>query len=296
MTVDFKRLRDPFPESHIEWRIAQSGKNGQKIWAKCVAYIQARAVMDRLDEVCGPGNWQLAYRPVDGPKIEPGILCAIAIRVGDEWVSKEDGSDQTDIEKFKGGISGAIKRAAVAWGIGRYLYDLEEGWAQIVTQDTPGGNWAQTKAKDTFYWLPPKLPAWALPAGSQAKPAAVVVPPKPVVVTPPVVPPFDNEPLPGQKPPPDVGNPPVKNPKDPWKANPAQTKRLWAIIGAAHKTYRWKDDEQIRGFMKQTLKLDSTKELSHAQYDWLCSVVELMTFEEAFAQWSASEHERQVGK
>ncbi len=42
--------------------------------------------------------------------------------VSGEWVEKQDGSGPTDMEPFKGGISGALKRAAVAWGIGRELY------------------------------------------------------------------------------------------------------------------------------------------------------------------------------
>ena len=38
------------------------------------------------------------------------------------WVTKTDGADDTTIEGAKGGISDALKRAAVQFGIGRYLY------------------------------------------------------------------------------------------------------------------------------------------------------------------------------
>ncbi|MGH7576528.1 MAG: Rad52/Rad22 family DNA repair protein [Longimicrobiales bacterium] len=37
------------------------------------------------------------------------------------------------MESVKGGLSAATKRAAVEWGIGRYLYGIEEGWANVPT-------------------------------------------------------------------------------------------------------------------------------------------------------------------
>ena len=41
---------------------------------------------------------------------------------------KADGAGQTDMEAEKGALSDALKRAAVRWGIGRYLYDLKAPW------------------------------------------------------------------------------------------------------------------------------------------------------------------------
>jgi len=38
------------------------------------------------------------------------------------WVTKSDGADDSSIESAKGGISDSLKRAAVQYGIGRYLY------------------------------------------------------------------------------------------------------------------------------------------------------------------------------
>lgn len=171
--MNLKDLAKPFPENQIEWRIGQCGEKGNgQIWANCLAYVTARAVMERLDEVCGPENWQVHYRFENG-----GVICVLTIRVGkDDWVSKEDGSDQTDIEAFKGGISGALKRAAVAFGIGRYLYGLESGYATIVDR---GGMWAKTKSGKEFYWEPPKLPQWALPADQKSQALPQVKPDQP---------------------------------------------------------------------------------------------------------------------
>jgi hypothetical protein len=159
--VDLARLRDPFAPEDIEWRLQQAGEKNGKIWGKVLAYITNRAIMDRLDEVVGPDNWQNEYR--EGPA--GGVVCGISIRVrlpdgSAEWVTKWDGAENTDVEPVKGGLSNAMKRAAVQWGIGRYLYRLEEGWANVhdggqLSGKTRDGKW--------FRWDPPALPDWALP-------------------------------------------------------------------------------------------------------------------------------------
>lgn len=161
--MNLKYLELPFPEDCIEWRILQSGKTGDKFWGMAAAYVSARAVMDRLDLVCGKNGWYSKYRESSVQGMAPGFICGISILIGDEWITKEDGSEQSDNDPFKGGISGAFKRAAVHWGIGRYLYDLEQGFVTIVEKGTKGAKMGQTKDKERFYWIPPKLPEWALP-------------------------------------------------------------------------------------------------------------------------------------
>lgn len=162
--MDFKKLKEPFPESDIEWRLQSSGtsKDG-KVWGRCLAYITSRAVQERLDEVCGPDNWQVSIRR-DGD----AYLSTLSIRVTHddgttEWLERTDGSDATDIEPVKGGISGAIKRSAVLFGIGRYLYNLKDSWAVI---DDNGRFSGKTKDGKSFRWNPPKLPNEFLPNGS----------------------------------------------------------------------------------------------------------------------------------
>ncbi len=167
-TVDLTNLADlaaPFPPSDIEWRIGQSGKKGDgSVWAKAFAYITNRAIMQRLDDVVGAGNWRNEYRDWLGGN----ILCGIAIKVDGEWVTKWDGSEPPETEPVKGGLSAAMKRAAVQWGIGRYLYDLPEGWCKVVEKGVRGANYASGKTKQgeryDFYWLPPDLPQWAMPS------------------------------------------------------------------------------------------------------------------------------------
>jgi len=148
------RLRAPFPAADIEWRVGSTTSDKSKGLA--LAYITARAVMDRLDEVAGQDGWTDSYRPVDrATATSKGWICRLEVRVGDEWTAHEDGADETAIEPTKGGISDALKRAAVHFGIGRYLYHLEAQWVPIEPQ---GRGFA---LKGT-----PRLPAWALPGGS----------------------------------------------------------------------------------------------------------------------------------
>lgn len=164
MLKDLSLLKEPFPADHIEWRLAQAGKNANGFfWGMCLAYVQARAIMDRLDEVIGPMSWKAEYSFIG----QTGVVCRLSIKdEKGEWLTKEDGAEMTDIEPFKGGISGALKRAAVLWGIGRYLYDLESGFVTVVDRSAKGAKHGQTKDKEQFYWLPPTLPAWAQPKSS----------------------------------------------------------------------------------------------------------------------------------
>lgn len=165
ITYDLNRLFEPFEAHQYEWRLAQAGKShGGVFWAKCLCYVTARAIMDRMDDVFGPLNWQTRYEFIkSGDGITGGVVCHLSVWTGTQWVTKSDGADQTDVEQFKGGLSSALKRAAVLFGIGRLLYDLDEGFATIVEKGTKGARYGQTKERETFYWLPPTLPDWALP-------------------------------------------------------------------------------------------------------------------------------------
>ncbi len=166
--TDLSKLSLPFSQGDIEWRVSRSGvnKNGTP-FAMVLAYITARAIANRLDDVCGPENW--CNTPATVTELRPGVVAmqvGISIRVGDEWVTKFDTSEPTNIEPAKGGFSGAMKRAGAQWGIGRYLYHLSETFAE--TSETGGKGWEYARLPEkhgggNFYWRPPVLPAWALP-------------------------------------------------------------------------------------------------------------------------------------
>ena len=154
-----EQLMKPFKEDDIEWRIQQSGKQGDKVWAMCLAYVTNRAIMERLDDVFGVFGWKNEFLPTPH---NDGVMCGISVKHDGEWITKYDGAQNTDIEAVKGGLSSAMKRTAVQFGIGRYLYNLDAGFVQVVEKGTAGAKYAKTKDA-TFYWLPPTLPSWALP-------------------------------------------------------------------------------------------------------------------------------------
>lgn len=160
-------LDAPFSSEDIEWRIQQAGKSNNKIWAKVLAYVTNRAIMKRLDEVCGKAGWRNEYRDIPN---NGGVECGISIKVYGEWITKWDAAENTQVEAVKGGRSGAMKRAAVQWGIGRYLYNLEEGFAVVSTERASGFHYAKSKEVGAFYWKPPALPSWAIPAGTSKQP------------------------------------------------------------------------------------------------------------------------------
>ena len=129
-TTDLRRLRDHFTPADIEWKPITISKKTNKGLA--ASYITNRAIMERLDDVVGPENWRNDFRP--GPS--GGVVCGLAIRVvredgTSEWIAKWDGAENTDIEAVKGGLSNAMRRAAVQWGIGRYLYDVPSQWVPV---------------------------------------------------------------------------------------------------------------------------------------------------------------------
>lgn len=175
------RLAEPFHPHEIEWRVQSSGKTRDgKPWVRVLAYVTNRAIMDRLDHVCGIDGWRNEYRELQGG----GLLCGISIRVSGEWITKWDGADKTDIESTKGGLSNAMKRAAVQWGIGRYLYHLEEAFAIIAEKNDSAAEYLKAnpqKHGDALKWRPPRLPHWAVPGGSgnpdTPAPVRAVVPP-----------------------------------------------------------------------------------------------------------------------
>jgi len=163
--MDLSKLQDKFSPDDIEWRIGRAGytKDGRP-YGFILPYITNRAIMTRLDDVCGSGKWKNEFREwqVAG---RHGVICGLSIRVSGEWITKWDGAENTDIEPLKGGLSDAMKRAGVQWGIGRYLYDLGETFAMI---DEKGSHFAKGTDKSTgkafhFRWNPPALPSWALP-------------------------------------------------------------------------------------------------------------------------------------
>ena len=120
-------LSKPFDPKEVEVKIQAVNKDRTR--AQVVAYVDARTVLDRLDEAVGPTGWSDAYDVLsdktdgDGRRLVE-VRCALTVCD----VSKEDVGEG---DSLKAAFSDALKRAAVKFGIGRYLYRLPKVWADL---------------------------------------------------------------------------------------------------------------------------------------------------------------------
>lgn len=130
----YERLAAEFPREAIHWRALTMAQSGNK--ALAVGYMDARDVQDRLDQVCTPAGWRDSY--TETPKGR--VIATIEILIDGQWIGKSDGAGDTAVEGAKGGMSDAFKRAAVKWGIGRYLYRLPSVWAPCESTEKPQGS------------------------------------------------------------------------------------------------------------------------------------------------------------
>lgn len=148
------KLTSPFREDQIQWL---AGKE------KDLAYVDARVVQDRLDEAVGPMNWSTSMS-VTGDH----VVCDLAIKIGDIWCHKSDGASFSPNDPSgKGAYSDAFKRAAVMWGIGRYLYGLQK----------PGRSQSESVISETL-----ERPATSSPTVPDAKPDPAVADTKKIEV------------------------------------------------------------------------------------------------------------------
>ncbi len=161
MTLE-EKLALPFAEEEVKFKPAVVTGNR----ALAMPYVDARVIMDRLDEVFGVGGWEdeIEFLP-DG-----SCVCRLKVKIDGQWISKCDvggASEQPDEgDRHKAAVSDGLKRAAVKVGIGRYLYRQEPIWA----------DYDQKKKK---FAKPPRLPASASRAAStkaQAKPTQAAQP------------------------------------------------------------------------------------------------------------------------
>lgn len=132
-----QQLLLPFSASDIEWRTAYNKKDKTQGFA--VPFVNSRAIQERLDKIFGPENWQNEFTVAPSAEgSSSAYVCTISIYSPErrEWIKKSDGAGATDIEPVKGGLSGALKRAASVLGIGRYLYNLEGLWVDIEQRGT----------------------------------------------------------------------------------------------------------------------------------------------------------------
>tara|TARA_R110000824_G_scaffold336478_5_gene522988 strand:+ start:662 stop:1477 length:816 start_codon:yes stop_codon:yes gene_type:complete len=124
-----RELTRPFTDEEVYWRLDR----GNSI----LCYVDARSIMERLDKTVGSENWQCTYLEMPSGR----VICKLGIRINKEWIWKEDGAgnpsmhgQNAESHAAKGGLSNALKRAAVVWGLARHLYDLGDTKVQMSTK------------------------------------------------------------------------------------------------------------------------------------------------------------------
>lgn len=161
-----RRLQEPFDPREVDFRV-QGKVNEQSGRAQVVAYIDARAVQDRLDAVVGAGNWSFDWTPLVIDRGEVMVAKGVLTLYG---VSKADAGSASNFEQTLGAVSHCFKRAAVHWGIGRYLYNLPASWVAVER----GGRIPEQVLSDLRARLP--RPAASAPAAAAPRPAATSAP------------------------------------------------------------------------------------------------------------------------
>lgn len=149
--VFIEQLKNPFPTNVLKFRVGATSKKGDK--AIPLFYVTARDVEKRLDEVCGPDGWSTRHEPIFENGKLLGTRFALSIRFPNgQWVTREDVGESSKASPLKGAVSDGIKRAAVQFGVARYLYYLDNKWAPI-------DQYKQFKSDPRE-----SLPDWALPS------------------------------------------------------------------------------------------------------------------------------------
>ena len=119
------KLAEPFRADQVRWKpqvVSDSGK------ALAVAYVDPRVVSERLDRAAG-GEWSFHWEPlgVQGDRLVVKSSLTV-MGVTREDVGEYVLSDRDQADPWKSAVSDALKRAAVHFGVGRYLYWLEAIW------------------------------------------------------------------------------------------------------------------------------------------------------------------------
>ncbi|PEU18139.1 MULTISPECIES: Rad52/Rad22 family DNA repair protein [unclassified Bacillus (in: firmicutes)] len=148
MTNIMERLSEHFAFDEISWRVVNVFDYRGAKRGFIAPFVSSRTIQDRLDEVFGIDAWQVSYERWS----EKAVKCRLSVLIDGKWIYKEDGSEETDFNAVKGGFSSSFKRAAVLFGIGRYLYNAENVIVDLTT-DRRNPNDIYTKYQSQGYYF-----------------------------------------------------------------------------------------------------------------------------------------------
>lgn len=182
LTGDVTReLRRPFGVGAVEFRPIGKASGGATPKCAIVFYIDSRLVVDRLNQVAGPENWSDAYQPLAPAELANTLYFPVECRLSVFGVVKADvgqGANQVlDDKAWKTAYSDALKRAAVKFGVGRFLYSIPRIRVECDVDDAGKLKWLSRKGTadaEAAYerWLAnPQLNVYGPPLDAEPYPA-----------------------------------------------------------------------------------------------------------------------------
>ncbi|GGJ70379.1 Rad52/Rad22 family DNA repair protein [Deinococcus aquiradiocola] len=136
-----RRLRRPFPPATLRWKLQTRPQEGTDPFATVVVYVDVRTVAAHLDDVV-PGQWSTEYVLPPVTVGWPAVECRLTVcgvtrsDVGTVEPGARPGSDTKDL------YSDALKRAAVQYGVGAFLYRFPQVQARV---ERAGATWFVTR-------------------------------------------------------------------------------------------------------------------------------------------------------
>lgn len=158
----YKKLRKPFDLKFINWKI--NNYNTAKTKAMITFYLDARAVQHRLNQVLGVDGWSFSFSEISKDNGVHGKLTVYFKSSNPDpkhredcilnEVTREDVGYASTTEKsewYKDAVSDALKRCAVHFGVGHFLYALPYLWIDL---KTPGQKYLDDDQNDFIRnWL-----------------------------------------------------------------------------------------------------------------------------------------------
>ena len=142
------QLKNPIDPKFVKVRVGARTKDKKKGIA--LFYLDAREVEKVLDNVLGPENWASNLTPITSQQGFHGFICSLTVYMPNgKMVTKSDAGEPSKVASVKGAASDALKRAAVQFGVGRYLYYIPNQFYPLTEYGT--------------FQTEPQLPSWAMP-------------------------------------------------------------------------------------------------------------------------------------
>lgn len=161
-SADIETLSAPFDEKTIGIKVQSFNK--EKTKAMLVAYVQHTDVYARIEQIDPAWSFQVtSLQPIkDGVSVRGNMTI--------KGVTRENAGEGGD---EKSAISDCIKRCAMLFGVGRYLYDSETVWVEYNDQRDKYRNWTYQDYAHALKRGQAPLPVSPQPPQAQSKPRPV---------------------------------------------------------------------------------------------------------------------------